>query len=102
MRGLAGGSAARASLAEFLVSSGEGRLLVVGAVPAHVGPHEVEEMAGAVHPPAFAHLAELEPRVQRHAETLDGSLAGRLGCCHTEKLTAMACVVTVASASVVT
>lgn len=77
---------AAASLPQLFVRRGESCLLVVGAVVFDVGPHQVEQVPRPGHPPALAHLAEREPCLQRHAETLDRRFVARFRCCHMGKL----------------
>ncbi len=74
MSGL-GGRAATAALAKFPVCGKEGALLIVSAMPAHVVPHQVEQVPGAGHAAPAAHPAECIPRLKRHAEALDRRLS---------------------------
>ena len=82
-----GGTLAGPALAKLRIGSDEGRFLLAAAVSAHVGPHEVEQMAGAEHVAPPAHLAERDPCCEGRAEALDWRLVDVLRC-HMTYLTA--------------
>jgi hypothetical protein len=80
-RGCAAGRLAGSSRPQLSVGRSERRLVLVGAVPAHVAPHQVEQAPGARYPSLLADPAERQPGGQGHAEALHGRLI-RLRCCH--------------------
>lgn len=88
MRG-SGAGLARPALTEPFVGCRKDRLLVLGAMPAHVAPREVEQPPGPGHSPALAYRAEGKPGIERHAEALDWRFAGLrpgLSRCHRRDL----------------
>ena len=93
------GALARAALAKLFVGCGEDRTFLLGAMFAHVAPHQVKEAPRPCDPLAPADGTEGQPRGERHAEALDRRLA-RLWRCHTRILAHTACVVTGPSVSV--